>query len=58
MAVAEVLAKKDAATKWCTLATQHTTSNGGKPWTYLLVPHDAVADNMTIQGLAMQFTCT
>jgi hypothetical protein len=27
----------------------------GKPWKYLLIPHDAVAENMTIEGMAAQF---
>jgi hypothetical protein len=25
---------------------------GPKPWEYLLVPHDVIADNMTLKGLA------
>ncbi|MGE0683958.1 MAG: hypothetical protein AB7P69_24020 [Candidatus Binatia bacterium] len=52
---AEVQAKKDAAVKWCNYATHHTLSNGGKPWKYLLVPHDVIAENMTITGLLSQF---
>jgi len=27
----------------------------GTPWKYLLIPHDAVAENMTIEGMAAQF---
>jgi len=53
---AEVLAKKEAALRWCQLATEHASKNGGKPWQYLLVPHDAIAENMSIKGLAAQFT--
>jgi type III restriction enzyme len=49
---AEVQAKKEAAVQWCSHATSHTMSHGGKPWTYLLVPHDAVSENMTLAGLA------
>jgi type III restriction enzyme len=52
---AEVQAKKDAAVQWCSHATNHTVSNGGKPWQYLLIPHDAITENMTIAGLASQF---
>lgn len=48
----EVLAKKEVAVKWCGHATDHACSNGGKPWQYLLVPHDVVAENMTLAGLA------
>jgi hypothetical protein len=29
-----------------------TGSQGGKPWKYLLVPHDAVAHNATVSALA------
>lgn len=47
----EVLAKKDAAEKWCKNATDHCTKHGGKPWKYALIPHDRIAGNMTIKGL-------
>jgi type III restriction enzyme len=50
-----VLAKKEVALSWCANASSHTLSNGGKPWRYLLIPHDAVAENMTLSGLAEQF---
>jgi type III restriction enzyme len=49
---AEVLAKKEAAVKWCGHASRHARSNGGKSWQYLLIPHDVVAENMTLVGLA------
>jgi type III restriction enzyme len=52
---AEVQAKKDAAVKWCNHATDHALKNGGKPWQYLLIPHDVIAENMTITGLLSQF---
>ena len=52
---AEVQAKKEAAEHWCQLATDHTIRNGGKPWKYLMIPHDTIAENMTIAGLASQF---
>jgi len=51
---AEAQAKKDAAVQWCSHATSHTVSHGGKPWTYVLVPHDAIWENMTLAGLANQ----
>jgi len=51
----EVLAKKDAAVRWCAQATQHNLSNGGKPWKYALIPHDAITENMTLKGLVSQF---
>jgi len=51
----DVQAKKDTAVRWCHHATNHTVSHGGKPWQYLLIPHDAIIENMTIAGLASQF---
>lgn len=51
----EVQAKKDAAVNWCQHATQHALSYGGKPWRYLLIPHDSIADNMTLDWTASQF---
>jgi type III restriction enzyme len=50
-----VLAKKEAALKWCTNASNHALSNGGKPWNYFLIPHDEIAENMTLDGLAEKF---
>ena len=52
MADTEVLAKARAAAEWCQYASRHATEHGGKPWTYLLIPHDQVAENMTVKGLA------
>jgi type III restriction enzyme len=51
-----VLAKARAAATWCKHASGHEKDNGGKPWRYLLIPHDAIADNMTIDGLAEAYT--
>jgi type III restriction enzyme len=51
----EVLAKKDAAVKWCKQASEYAASFNGKLWQYMLIPHDVIADNMTIAGLASQF---
>jgi len=47
-----VLAKAQAAATWCTHATAHAGEYGGKPWTYLLIPHDQIQDQMTLGGLA------
>jgi type III restriction enzyme len=55
MADQVVLAKRDVAVEWCRRATDHAASYDGKPWTYVLVPHDAIAENMTVEGLARQF---
>jgi len=51
---AEVQAKKDAAVQWCSHATSHALSHSGKPWIYLLIPHDVITENMTLAGLANQ----
>ena len=51
----EVMAKRDAAVKWCALAAEYSATSGGKPWRYALIPHDAIEDNMTIAGLAGHF---
>jgi type III restriction enzyme len=55
MSVPEVLAKKEVAVIWCSRATTHALSNGGKPWKYVLIPHDVIAENMTLAGLVSQF---
>ncbi len=52
MADAVVLAKADAAATWCKHATVHANENGGKPWHYLLIPHDKVTAASTLAGLA------
>ena len=51
----EVKAKRDVAVKWCALASEYSTTSGGKPWKYVLVPHDAIKDNMAVEGLVRQF---
>lgn len=47
----EVEAKRKAADEWCRHASAHAATYGGKPWRYALVPHDVVADNMTLASL-------
>ena len=51
-----VVAKKDAAVKWCANASTHAATYGGKLWRYLLIPHDEIAANITLSGLAGRFT--
>jgi len=51
----DVVAKRDAAVKWCRQASDYAASYGGKPWKYMLIPHDAIAENMTLSGLANRF---
>ncbi|MBK6660609.1 MAG: DEAD/DEAH box helicase family protein [Proteobacteria bacterium] len=52
MATEEVQAKARAGALWCTHASNYSVRHGGLPWRYLLIPHDAVAVNATLSGLA------
>jgi len=56
MADEKVLAKADAAVMWCEHATSHAKAHGGKPWTYLLIPHDQILEQMTLSGLEARYT--
>ena len=42
---AEVQAKGAAASRWCQHASDYSASVGGKPWHYLLVPHDEISED-------------
>jgi type III restriction enzyme len=52
MTADDVQQKKVAALKYCESATAYTATTGGKPWKYLLIPHDAVLANMSFESLA------
>ncbi len=54
----DVLSKARAAAEWCGYATDHAKAHGGKPWSYLLIPHDVVSDNKTLAGLAAAYLYT
>ncbi len=54
---ATVLAKKEIAVKWCQQASDHAATCHGKRWQYVLIPHDVIAENGTLEWLAKQFTC-
>ncbi|MES2770761.1 MAG: DEAD/DEAH box helicase family protein [Pseudomonadota bacterium] len=41
----EVQAKATAAASWCQHASKYAATVGSKPWTYLLIPHDEVAES-------------
>lgn len=56
MEATDVISKRDAAVLWCKNASDYSTKNGGKPWRYLLIPHTAIAVNMTVDGLAGQYS--
>lgn len=51
-----VRTKARAAVAWCERATAHELAHGGKPWSYLLIPHDAITDAATLAGLAASHT--
>ncbi len=51
-----VLAKAQAAVKWCKAASRHAAEWGGKPWSYLLIPEDRVVGATTLQGLISNCT--
>jgi type III restriction enzyme len=55
MGDADVLAKRDAGSQWCKHASDYSARHGGKPWKYVLVPHDSVAENMTLAGLVARY---
>ncbi len=55
MDAADVLAKRDAAVQWCRNASNYAATCGGKPWQYVLIPHDVIAENVTLELLARQF---
>ncbi len=50
-----VLAKKEVAVKWCANASSHARSYDGKPWCYLLIPHEEIVTNTTLAALAARF---
>ncbi len=41
----EVAAKASAAAQWCRHASDHAKTVGGKPWVYVLLPHDEVKES-------------
>jgi len=52
----DVLVKAKAARTWVHYANEHARQTGGKPWRYVLIPHDAVLENATLAGLAARFS--
>ena len=55
MADPTVLAKANAAAKWCKAATKHAAKNHGKPWSYVLVPDNQILANASLDGLVARF---
>lgn len=48
----EVQEKAKAALQYCKYASEYTVQHGGKPWKYLLIPHNEVVPNMSFEYLA------
>lgn len=44
----EVKAKAEAGALWCERASNHACEVGGKPWKYLLIPHDQVTEDKNL----------
>ena len=55
---AEIEAKQNAGVQWCAHATAHAQKHGGKPWKYVLIPHEVVAENMTLDGLVKHYAAS
>lgn len=53
---ADVLAKKEAAIKYCKYATEFTSQNSGKKWKYLLVPHTEISRTINFDLLIAKFS--
>ena len=45
----EVQAKAAAAVRWCAQASDYAASVGGKPWQYLLLPHDEITEALRLR---------
>ncbi len=52
---ADVQEKSQAALTYCTHATEFTSQNTGKPWKYVLIPHDVVKLNMGFDTLTKHY---
>jgi type III restriction enzyme len=51
-----VLAKKEAAMRYCKDATDYTKINGGKEWKYLTVPHNEVSRTSSVLFIVSKFS--
>ncbi len=50
-----VLKKAKAAVQWCEVASDYEREHGGKSWKYLLIPHDQIQANQTIESLLSHY---
>jgi len=52
----QVQSKAEAAINYCANATEYNQKNCGKPWRYVLIPHDSVKMNMSLSYLFQTYT--
>ena len=50
-----VLAKKDRAIKYCSVATEYNLANGHKGFRYLFIPHDEITTSSSFNNLKDRF---
>jgi type III restriction enzyme len=55
MSDADVIQKADAAKTYCKYATEHNLEHGGKPWYYLLIPHDDINTSTSLNYLISKY---
>jgi type III restriction enzyme len=55
---ADVQEKARAAVEYCAHANEFTIGNGGKLWKYILIPHNAVKINMSVENLVKVYEYT
>ncbi|HBA85029.1 MAG TPA: type III restriction endonuclease subunit R [Verrucomicrobia bacterium] len=51
----DVQEKATAAAEYCKHATDFTTKNNGKPWKYVIIPHNGVLANMSFTTLVTKY---
>lgn len=51
----EVQEKAHAALTYCHYVTEYNLQNNGKPWKYVLIPHNAVMVNMSFEVMVSQY---
>ena len=51
----DVQEKAQASLEYCKYATDFTIPNGGKPWKYVLILHNAVMVNMSFETLVRSY---
>ncbi len=55
ISTSDVQEKAKAALQYCKYATDYTSQNNGKPWIYVLIPHNVVLLNMSFESLVKTY---